>query len=288
MVKIPFGGENMRINKENLIRFFDRKGFYIVLFLSVLVIGATSVYVTNNNLKKLEELRKAQQEEINSAVESDWGYEEELAQIQKEKQEKNNSEAVINQQQENNVSGTEENPKTVTKSSNEVKSSKKNDALTSSKVTTVMANTTSTIKKDSNLSAATLALLKPVTGDIILEFAKDKLVFSKTLQEWTTHKGVDIGGNLGEPVLSAMDGIVTKVYKDPKLGNTVVVKNGKWETRYANLDDEIFVKEQQKIAKGQQIGKIGESAKFEVAESPHLHFELLENGIPVDPTAYFK
>ncbi|HAA80575.1 MAG TPA: M23 family peptidase, partial [Thermoanaerobacter sp.] len=33
----------MRINRENLIRFFDRKGFYIVLFLSIVVIAATSV-----------------------------------------------------------------------------------------------------------------------------------------------------------------------------------------------------------------------------------------------------
>ncbi|HAA63772.1 MAG TPA: M23 family peptidase, partial [Thermoanaerobacter sp.] len=49
-----------------------------------------------------------------------------------------------------------------------------------------------------------------------------------------------------------------------------------------------LVKEQEKVVKGQQIGKIGESAKFEVGEGPHLHFELLENGIPVDPIAYFK
>jgi murein DD-endopeptidase MepM/ murein hydrolase activator NlpD len=280
--------KNVRINRENLIRFFDRKGFYIVLFLSIVVIAATSVYVTNNNLKKLEELRKAQQEEINSAIESDWGYEEELVQAQEEKEQQNNSTAVISQQQENNVSDNKENPQPVTKHSNEVKNPGKNDSLTNSKVTTVMASNTSTIKKDNSLSSAKLVLLKPVNGDIILEFAKDKLVFSKTLQEWTTHKGVDIGSNLGEPVLAAMDGIVTKVYKDPKLGNTVVIKNGKWETRYANLDDEILVKEQEKVVKGQQIGKIGESAKFEVGEGPHLHFELLENGIPVDPIAYFK
>ncbi|MFV9568664.1 peptidoglycan DD-metalloendopeptidase family protein [Thermoanaerobacter mathranii] len=270
----------MRINREKLIRFFDRKGFYIILFLSIVVIAATSIYVTNNNLKKLEELRKAQQEEINSAIESDWSYEKELAQAQEEKEQQNNSTAVISQQTKENFQPVVEN--------DEVKSSGKSDSSENSKVTTVMASNTSTIKKDNDLSSAKLVLLKPVNGDIILEFAKDKLVFSKTLQEWTTHKGVDIGTKLGEPVLAAMDGIVAKVYKDPKLGNTVVIKNGKWETRYANLEDEILVKQQEKVVKGQQIGKIGESARFEVSEGPHLHFELLENGTPVDPIAYFE
>nr|WP_218623514.1 M23 family metallopeptidase [Thermoanaerobacter sp. CM-CNRG TB177] len=272
--------KNVRINREKLIRFFDRKGFYIILFLSIVVIAATSIYVTNNNLKKLEELRKAQQEEINSAIESDWSYEKELAQAQEEKEQQNNSTAVISQQTKENFQPVAEN--------DEVKSSGKSDSLENSKVTTVMASNTSTIKKDNDLSSARLVLLKPVNGDIILEFAKDKLVFSKTLQEWTTHKGVDIGSKLGEPVLAAMDGIVAKVYKDPKLGNTVVIKNGKWETRYANLEDEILVKQQEKVVKGQQIGKIGESARFEVSEGPHLHFELLENGTPVDPIAYFE
>ncbi|HHW57344.1 MAG TPA: peptidoglycan DD-metalloendopeptidase family protein [Clostridia bacterium] len=284
----------MRINKDNWIRFFDRKGFYIVLFLSVVVVAVTAVYFTSSNLKKLEEFRKAQQEEINSALDTNWDYEyeEKLAQAQEKENKKTESAEVMNQPTKDTISQESNSTKTATENK-ESKSLTRNKEVQNKKdsavpVTTDVATSNTVVQKTSNSNLSSLTLLKPVEGDIVLEFAKDKLVFSKTLQEWTTHKGVDIGGKLGEPVLAAMEGIVTKVYKDPKLGNTVVIKNGKWETRYANLEDEILVKEGEKVIKGQQIGKIGESAKFEIAEGPHLHFELWENGVPVDPTGYCK
>ncbi|MEW9081138.1 peptidoglycan DD-metalloendopeptidase family protein [Caldanaerobacter subterraneus] len=268
----------MRINRENFLRFFDRKGFYIVLFLSIVVIAATAVYVTDSNLKKLEEIRKAQQEEINSAVESNlnYDYEEEMKRAKEEKP------AVG---QDFNVAQKEPEKKEAEPEAKSEQIKTKEVFSTEAKKLTV---TPSPAKTDKKTSISTrLVLLRPLEGKVVMEFAKDKLVYSKTLNEWTTHKGIDIAGKLGEPVVAASDGIVSKVYKDPKLGNTVVIKNGIWEMVYASLGDNIKVKEGDKITKGQQIGEVGDTAKFEIAEGPHLHFELRENEVPIDPTPYF-
>ncbi|AIS51374.1 peptidase M23 [Thermoanaerobacter kivui] len=278
----------MKIKKENLIKFFDRKGFYIVLFLCVVVVGATAVYVTNNNLKKLAELKKAQQEEINSVVESNWDYEEDLKQAKEEKTNDNLAATMTQGPKEDKgvVSSNDTADKKEEKTNTAYESPAKSN-VTGTKVKAVLT-TTQPAKTEKQIASSALVLLKPVDGEIILEFAKDKLVYSKTLDEWTTHKGIDIKAPVGSPVLAAMEGIVTKVYKDERLGNTVDIKSGKFETRYANLEEDISVKEGDKVEKGQQIGKVGKSAKFEIAEEPHVHFELLENGVHIDPSVYFK
>ena len=46
--------------------------------------------------------------------------------------------------------------------------------------------------------------------------------------------------------------------------------------------------EGEKVEKGQSIGTVGNTAAFEIADEPHLHFEILKNSIQEDPTIYIK
>lgn len=283
----------MKINKENLVRFFDRKGFYIVLFLCIVAVGVTAVYVTNNNLKKMAEL-KTQQEEMNSAnANADmWNYTTEYPKdIAQGMTESTGNVSAKNAAESNNAvkaavgkdkdaSGEKTGFRGAASGQNKVSDSSKGE------IQTMAQNTQNS--KDTAVSSTALVLLKPADGDIIMEFAKDKLTYSKTLDEWTTHNGIDIKASAGAAVVAAMDGVVSKVYKDDRLGNTVVIKSGKFETRYSNLEDGISVKQGDKVTKGQEIGKIGSSAKFEIAEEPHVHFELLKDGVYLDPSLYFK
>ncbi|QSZ27693.1 M23 family metallopeptidase [Aceticella autotrophica] len=266
----------MKINKDNLIKFFDRKGFYIVLFLCIVVVAVTAVYVTNNNLKKMSE--GIQQGEINSKDNTDSKNLVTEYPSSNQQRKENSQDTVTTNGGDKNVlnnkaEGSEANENNAVKSDNNISKNTAQDSAPQ--------NTTTT----ANVS---FTLLKPVNGDVIMAFAKDKLVYSKTLDEWTTHKGVDLKAPIGTAVLAAMEGTVAKVYYDAKLGNTVVIKNGSYETRYANLDDGILVKTGEKVKKGQEIGKIGSSAKFEIAEDPHLHFELIKDGIYLDPMQYFR
>ena len=130
---------------------------------------------------------------------------------------------------------------------------------------------------------------KPVEGEITRNFAKDNLVYSETLSEWVTHNGIDIKADKTTVVKSAEEGIVKSIKNDPRYGLTIVVShNNGFETLYANLLSSEFVKEGDKVTKGQALGTVGNTGVFESADEPHLHFEILKDSTPVDPNIYIK
>ena len=134
-----------------------------------------------------------------------------------------------------------------------------------------------------------LSFAKPVEGEIVRDFAVDSLIFSETLQEWTTHTGIDIKADKTTVVKSAEKGTVKSIKNDPRYGLTVVVEheNG-FKTVYSNLLTSEFVVEGEKIEKGQSIGTVGNTAAFEIADEPHLHFEMIKDSTQVDPNIYIK
>lgn len=97
------------------------------------------------------------------------------------------------------------------------------------------------------------------------------------------NKGVDIGGNAGDPVVAAGDGKV--VYAGAGLrgyGNLVILKhNATYLTAYAH-NQSLTVKEDQTVKKGQKIAEMGNTD----ADRVKLHFEVRRQGRPVDPMKY--
>ena len=134
-----------------------------------------------------------------------------------------------------------------------------------------------------------LSFVKPVEGDIVREFAKDNLIYSETLKEWTTHQGIDIKADKTTVVKAAEAGTVKSIKNDPRYGLTIVVEheNG-FQTVYSNLLTSEFVVEGEKVEKGQSLGTVGNTAVFEISDEPHLHFEILKDSIPQDPSIYIK
>lgn len=130
---------------------------------------------------------------------------------------------------------------------------------------------------------------RPVEGEIVREFAIDNLVYSETLQEWTTHTGIDIKAEKTTVVKSAEEGTVKTIKNDPRYGLTVIVEHeGGYQTVYSNLLTSEFVVEGEKIKKGQSIGTVGNTAAFEIADEPHLHFEIIKDSVHIDPSIYLK
>ena len=127
----------------------------------------------------------------------------------------------------------------------------------------------------------------PVKGEIIREFASDSLVYSETLQEWITHKGVDIKADKTSIVCSAYDGTIEAIKTDPRYGLTIIInhENG-FKTVYSNLLTAEFVEPGEKVTTGQTIATVGNTASFEIADEAHLHFELLKDDEYQDPTIY--
>ena len=129
----------------------------------------------------------------------------------------------------------------------------------------------------------------PVEGEIIFAFAVDKLLYSVTLDQWTTHPGVDIKADAGTPVKCVFAGTVERVKKDDALGWSVSVAHANGRTTlYANLGEDVRVKVGDRLNAGDVIGTVGTSAISECALPPHLHFAVLIDGVAKDPAKYVR
>lgn len=100
------------------------------------------------------------------------------------------------------------------------------------------------------------------------------------------HGGIDLSAPQGTPVFSATSGKVSSVkHLKSSYGTHIRIKgfDGR-EYIYAHLSGE-RVEVGQTIRAGQRIGAVGSTGR---ATGPHLHFEVRENGAPIDPTAWVK
>jgi murein DD-endopeptidase MepM/ murein hydrolase activator NlpD len=82
------------------------------------------------------------------------------------------------------------------------------------------------------------------------------------------------------------DGKVKEVFDDAMMGKCVSVEHeGGVVSIYRNLSEELAagITAGASVSAGDAIGTVGESALCELAEEPHLHFEMTVNGIPTDP-----
>lgn len=133
-----------------------------------------------------------------------------------------------------------------------------------------------------------LEFVVPLEGEITKDFSDSALVYSETLKEWTTHQGVDIKAEKGSAVSASESGVVESIKNDPRYGLTITISHANgFKTVYSNLLSAEFVNEGDTVNKGQTIGSVGSSGVFEIAESEHLHFEMWENGVCVNPANYW-
>lgn len=152
------------------------------------------------------------------------------------------------------------------------------------------AEDTSTVTQTPEVTVSAKDYIMPVeNGEITAVFSIEVPVYSQTLGDWRIHDGIDISAPLGAEVVAVNDGIVDSIECHDLYGVTVVLKHtdGK-KTTYSNLEDSVELEQGQVISQGDIVGKIGETAVFEIADGPHLHLEMSQNGQKIDPAKIIK
>jgi len=97
------------------------------------------------------------------------------------------------------------------------------------------------------------------------------------------HKGVDLAANRGNIIKVMADGKVTKNEWVNGYGNFIEIDHGNgFKTKYAHLNKS-YVKKGQIVKKGDKIAEVGSTGR---STGPHLHYEVLYNGVNVDPMAF--
>jgi murein DD-endopeptidase MepM/ murein hydrolase activator NlpD len=112
--------------------------------------------------------------------------------------------------------------------------------------------------------------------------------FHPILKYWRLHAGVDMGARTGTPIYASQSGTVLQAGVNGGFGNFVLIGhgnaiNGKYTTTGYAHQSRIVVRKGQKVERGQLIGYVGNTG---LSTTPHLHFELRLDGVPVNPVRY--
>lgn len=106
--------------------------------------------------------------------------------------------------------------------------------------------------------------------------------FHPVLRYSRLHQGVDFAARTGTPILASAGGTVVFAGWGGGYGNVVVLDHGKgMRTRYAHMH-RIGVRNGQRVEQGQNIGQVGSTG---LSTGPHLHYEVWQNGKPVNPSS---
>jgi murein DD-endopeptidase MepM/ murein hydrolase activator NlpD len=97
------------------------------------------------------------------------------------------------------------------------------------------------------------------------------------------HTGLDFQASNGAPIVAAAGGVVVTQEYHPAYGNMIEIDHGNdLITRYAHAS-QVFVKKGDLIKRGKKIAEVGTTGR---STGPHLHFEVLVQGVPQDPQKF--
>jgi len=279
------------INKKRWNSLIKSEGFYIIMFLCVCIVGITAVWVAKSNVDRLEaddfknEIVDIDDSEIIDIAEGEMEKQLPDVIIIDEKDQVTQLEPSLNQTEEQKQESKQSKTAKKSKSKTLVKKQEKPKVI----ITEVAQNDTGKTTEDAIAASSSevMAMIWPVDGKLDAGFAIETLVYSETLEHFTTHHGIDIMAEENTPVKAALPGEVIEVLTDSRLGITISIKHEDGLiTRYSNLCTDAMVKIGDKVIQGQTISGVGTSSIFESAEGPHLHFEVLKDGQNVDPMDY--
>lgn len=171
-------------------------------------------------------------------------------------------------------------------------SSQSTSQTTSKPKSTSSSKPISTSPDDNPTSVNPTKLICPVAeGYLSKEFSSDVPVWSLTMEDYRIHSGIDIEADAGTAVLACADGVISAIYADPMMGQTIVIDHsGECKSVYKNLQTKLpeGIGVGSKVSVGEAIGYVGDTALIEISDSPHLHFEFQKSLESVNPLTFFS
>ncbi|HEX9778833.1 MAG TPA: peptidoglycan DD-metalloendopeptidase family protein [Geopsychrobacteraceae bacterium] len=117
----------------------------------------------------------------------------------------------------------------------------------------------------------------PTKGWLTSYFGMRKSPYTGRLKK---HDGLDIAANTGTPVYATADGVVARVETSSGYGKAVIIDHGYgYRTLYAH-NSKFLVKRGERVSRGDKIAEVGNTGR---STGPHVHYEILLNGVPIDP-----
>jgi len=148
-------------------------------------------------------------------------------------------------------------------------------ATTTATTTATIAVTTTTAPPPAPLYAC------PLPGSMMTLFSETPQ-YNETMADHRVHRAIDFAGQVDDTVAAFSNGEVTETGHDLMLGDYVIIDHGNGlVSRYGGVKAKVAVGDIVKA--GDAIGTVS-AVPFEAHLEPHVHFEVTQNGQPIDPS----
>lgn len=300
----------MTVKKHSLTELLKGKGYYVLLFVGVLAIGAVALIGTK--------LSNDQEDQGNDYVDLNEQPDNNIAAGDGNQLADNSltSKGIVNKGQDGNSQNdvvTKENASTEggllefdVFTEAEEKGIDLEDATTEKAATTkaediaevvapeavettgskVQADKDSTpvLKPESLSFQADKGLLWPVDGNVIMDYSMDHTIYFATLMQYKCNPAIIFDAEVGTEVLAAATGIVSSIEENnEETGFTVTTNIGDgYYIVYGQLKD-VTLKVGDAIKEGKVLGTVAEPSKYYVVEGSNLYFQVLEDDTTVNP-----
>lgn len=126
-------------------------------------------------------------------------------------------------------------------------------------------------------------LIWPVKGSVLLDYSMDSTIYFPTLQQYKYNPAMVLSGNVNDKVYFIAKGKITNIETNEVTGCTVTQDIGDGYTAVYGQLKELNFDVGDMVQSGQVVGYINEPTKYYSVEGSNVYFQLLKNGVPIDP-----
>ena len=124
---------------------------------------------------------------------------------------------------------------------------------------------------------------------VVREYSEKEPSYSKTLDVWEIHKGLDVAAEDGAEIKSILDGTVESVYSDDKYGTSIKLSYADGLTViYSGIKENVSLQKGDTVKEGDCIGYVGNTTNVENEDGTHVHIEAYKNDKAINPLSLLE
>lgn len=126
-------------------------------------------------------------------------------------------------------------------------------------------------------------LVWPIEGSVLLDYSMESTIFFPTLQQYQYNPAMILSGAVNDKVYFIAKGKITNIETNEVTGCTVTQDIGDGYTAVYGQLKELNFEVGDMVESGQVVGYVSEPTKYYSVEGSNVYFQILKNGVPVDP-----
>ena len=143
--------------------------------------------------------------------------------------------------------------------------------------------------KDKNQQSNDKSKLSYIGDKVLRQYSDTMPTYSKTLDVWEIHKGLDVSAKEGAEIRSILDGEVVSVYSDDKYGTSIKLSyNDDLKVIYSGIQENVSLKKGDTVKEGECIGYVGNTTNVENQDGSHVHIEAYKENKAINPLSLLE